>query len=182
MPDITATKNIPFDHLPIIRGGFIFFYLSLTALALAIAGAGGLFLLDRAQTQTQRELIADVEAKEESVRPEMVDEIIDLDRRISHLKSLLAHHPSPVAVLRLIEANTHPQVRFLNFNFDAEERTVQLKGETTNYAVLAQQIAILEGNTLLERVIFGGLSLTTEGTISFQLTLITKPELFRAPL
>ena len=162
-----------------IESSFIIFYISLTALLLSLAGYGGLFFLNRAQVRARDALIAQVEAKEESIRPQVIDQILELDRRIKNIKFILAGHPAPSAAFKFLELHAHPQVHFLNFNFTAGERKIDLTGEAPHYAVLAEQVSLFERAGLIERVDFNGLSVTGQGTINFKLALIVRPELLQ---
>lgn len=95
------------------------------------------------------------------------------------MRTLLARHVFPSNVFKLLEADTHPQVRFANFNFVADSRKLEMTGETTSYALLARQISLLERDPQVEEVQFGGLAFGPSNLLGFKLTIIFKQSLLQ---
>ncbi|QQG45673.1 MAG: hypothetical protein HYW89_02010 [Candidatus Sungiibacteriota bacterium] len=179
MADLLLKKESPEAKFRIERGSSFLFYLVLALFFLGLAVYGGLLLLNRGQERAREELTAQVRLKEEDLRPELLNQIFILDKRLKNLRTLLARHIFPSNTLRLVEADTHPQVRFLNFNLSTDSRKLEMSGETTSYAVLARQIALFERDPQVERVEFGGLSFGTNNLLGFKLTLIIKTSLLQ---
>lgn len=93
------------------------------------------------------------------------------------MRTLLSQHLFPSNVLRFLEINTHARVRFLNFNFGADSRKLDMTGEAATYAALAEQIAVLENDPNVEAVEFGGLSIGAKNFVNFKIAVIFKPAL-----
>lgn len=126
----------------------------------------------------ERDLIAaQNREKEESLRPEELESVAVLDRRLKNLRALLDNHPFTSNAFTVIEHNTHPQVRFTTFNFTADSRKLDMSGETTSYSALSRQIAIFERAAQIERVEFGGISTAEGKSVGFKLSIIFKPTL-----
>ncbi|OHA02681.1 MAG: hypothetical protein A3J10_03625 [Candidatus Sungbacteria bacterium RIFCSPLOWO2_02_FULL_54_10] len=159
------------------RGVSLFFIVAASALVLAAAGIGGLFVLNRAQESQRDEFIAQNRIKEESVRPELLQQVVLLDRRLKGVRTLIGEHMFTSNVFGVIEKNTHPQVRFLNFTFSADSLKLDMSGEAASYRALSRQIALFEQEPQIERTEFGGLSATSDGLVGFKLTLTFKPTL-----
>lgn len=159
------------------RGGSLFFAGSLTLLILTLASMGGLILLNRTKAGERDQIAGQNRDKEQSLRPEELESVGMLDKRLKNLRVLLDNHLFASNIFKVIEQNTHPQARFTTFNFTADSRKLDMSGETASYSALARQIAILERAAQIERVEFGGLS-TAEGKgVGFKLSIIFKPTL-----
>lgn len=174
---VKQNTSAQFSRFNFERGGSLFFAVSFTVFILTLVGLGGLILLNRAKI-TERGRIADQNrAKEESLRPEDLESVAVLDRRLKNLRALVDNHTFASNVFKVIEQNTHPQARFTTFNFMAESRKLDMSGETTSYSALSRQIAMFERASQIDRVEFGGLS-TSEGRfVGFKLSIIFKPTL-----
>lgn len=135
--------------------------------------------MNRAQEKARDELIAQVKTKEEELRPELLNQIFLLDTRLKTMRSLLSQHLFTSNVFAFMEANTYPQIRFLNFIFSADARKLDMTGEAVSYAALAEQIAALERNPNVDTVEFGGLSLGTKNLVNFKIAIIFKPALLQ---
>jgi len=159
--------------------GIMAFYASITIFVLVIAAYGGLLLLNGAQKRAREQIIEQVKVKEESIEPGLINQIFTLDKRLKNIQLLLGAHVFSSNIFRLLENNTHPQVRFLNFNLNTEIQKIDMVGETSSYSILASQIAILERDPQIERVEFGGLSLGGNNLLGFKLNLQFKPSLIQ---
>ena len=159
------------------RGVSLFFFIAAVALLLVIAGIGGLIVLNSAQESQRDEFISQNKAKEESIRPELLQQVVLLDNRLKGVRTLIEDHIFPSNIFSVIEKNTHPQVRFLNFTFAADSLKLDMSGEAASYRALSSQIGLFEREPQIERTEFGGLSATGEGLVGFKLTLTLKPTL-----
>ncbi|MEK7541779.1 MAG: hypothetical protein AAB533_02955 [Patescibacteria group bacterium] len=159
------------------RGVSLFFPVAVVACAAVVAAIGGLLALNRVREAEREEFVAQNTIKEESVRPELLAQISLLDRRLKGVRGLLDEHTLTSNIFRMIEADTHPQVRFLNFIFSADGLKIDMTGEAANYRALSQQIGIFERDPQIEKTEFGGLSATSEGLVGFKLSLTVKQAL-----
>lgn len=179
MPDFLLKKEHPTPTLRLDRTGSALFFVSLGLFLLILAAYGGLWLLNRAQHQTILTLREQIQSKEEDARPELINQILALDQRLSNIRAILGKHVFLSNIFRLIEKGVHQEVRFSNFNLSANSRKIDLTGEAASYAALARQIALFEQDPQIERVEFGGLTLSGENLLGFKLTLTFKQALLQ---
>lgn len=158
------------------RGGSFLFYLSLAAFLFVASTSGGLALLNRAQEEAMTVLTEEVKDKDKGLRTDLVNQIFLVDQRLKNLRQLLSEHTASSNVFGLLEKDTLPQVRFLNFNFDVSARKLDMSGEAASYSVIARQIGVFERDPNIERVEFGGLSLSGSNA-GFKVALIFKRSL-----
>ncbi len=180
MVDLLSKKEeSAFKRIPLQESGTALFYISLALFFLALASYGGLFVLNRGQQETARVLNDEIRVKEENLNPAIINEIFSLDKRISQMRTLISGHIFTSNLLRLLEERTHPKVQFTSFNFNRESRKVDMAGTAASYAVLAEQIGLLERHPQIERVEFGGLAQTAQGSVGFKTTLLVKESLLQ---
>lgn len=177
MADLLTKKEPYISTLQLKRGGSFLFFVVLAVFFVMAASSGGLALLNKAQSAAQETLWEEVRGKEGSLRTELLAQIFLIEQRLRNLRLILAEHVFTSNVLRLLEQETLPQVRFLNFNFDAASRKLDMTGEAASYSILARQIGVLERNPNIERVEFGGLAIGGNNLAGFKLTLIFKKSL-----
>ena len=156
-------------------GGFPFSMVSIVVFVVVLGAMGALLVLNGRMSAQKEELVAQNKIKEESLRPELIEQIITLEDRIKGIRGLLSRHPYSSNIYRILEANTHPQVEFTSFSFSSGTLKVEMAGETSSYRTLARQITFLERDPQIEDVQFGGLSATGPGVIGFRLTLTLRP-------
>jgi hypothetical protein len=139
----------------------------------------GIAVLSQGRERQKAQFIEQNKIKEESLRPELLEQIATLEQRLENTRALLSAHPFVSNVFRVLEADTHPQVRFSNFAFSRDALKVDLSGEASSYRVLARQIGIFEQDPQVQKVDFGGLASTGEGLVGFKLTLTFSPSLLQ---
>lgn len=163
-----------YDFRPLQVGGSIFFYIALALFFVTVASFGGLLLLNRAQKEARQTLLEETSQKEDNLRSDLVKQIFLLDQRLRNLRSLLAGHIFSSHVLKILEEDTLPRVRFLSFGLDVTSRKIDMTAEAVNYATVAQQIGVLEQDPRVERVEFGGLSAGVNSLAGFKVTVTLK--------
>lgn len=176
MANLIDAKSPLEERLRARQGGSSWiFYTSLLLFFLAVALYGGLIFLNRAQDRARAEIMEQVRLKEEDLRPELSEQILRFDAQLKNIRTVLSQRNFPSAVTGLLEKTVHPQVRFLTFNFSAQDRLVTLGGEAASYTVLTQQIAALERAQGVEKVEFGGLNQGSNNLVNFRLMLTLAP-------
>lgn len=180
MPDLLARKEAVATQIH-KRGqeGSIIFFVALLLFLMATGAYGGFLLLEKAQKTTEEELLSQIQEKSKNLRPELIEQIFLLEERLKNINTLINQHTFASNVFKVIEADTHPSVRFTNFAFIPENYTVSMSGETVSYAILSRQVNILERDPLIEKVDFGGLALTGNNTLGFNTTITFRPTLIQ---
>ena len=158
--------------------------LSLSAISIGffvvvLAATAGIAVLNQRREAQKTQFIDQNKIKEESVWPELLMQIASLETRLKNARALLTNHPFASNVFRVLEQDTHPQVRFSNFSFGRDGLKADMSGEAASYRVLARQIGIFEQDPQIQKVDFGGLSTTGEGLVGFKLTLVLQASLLQ---
>ena len=158
------------------KGAFALFF-GLFFFVISISGYAGLYYLNKSQEATQEQLIQQIRQKEDDLRPKLLDEIFSLQKKIKLILGVLSSHQFSRNTFDLIERDTHPRVSFDSYTFSPKNYQIHLKGEADNYAVIARQIAFLEGDKEINKVEFGGLTLKENNRVSFTMTIYVMPTL-----
>lgn len=150
-------------------------YAAVLIFVVSISAYGGLYFLNKSQEGAQAVLIQQVLQKEEDLRPEGLDAIFALQKRLKSIGLVISSHSFSANTFSLIENNAHPRVAFTTYLFDGEVNKVVLQGEAENYQTLAKQISLLESDVNINKLEFGGLSVRDNGRVVFNLTLYLLP-------
>ena len=146
----------------------------------SLFATGGVYFYRQLLTRENADLTTKINALEDDIRQQSVNQqILDLDKRLSAAKQLLANHSILSNVFQLLEENTLPQVRFSSFALQADPARLELTGEAISYNTIAQQVRIFEALPSLQDVEFGGLQLGEKGLLKFKMTLGYKSDLIR---
>ena len=157
----SSSQHITFRLISDRKGVFAIFA-SLFIFIVTLAGYAGLFYLNKSQDDTQARLIQQTQQKEDDLRPQVLDKIYALRKKLKTIGSVIATHQFTANTFTMLERDTHPRVTFESYTFSPGTRVIALKGKADNYTVLARQIAFLEGDEQIDKVEFGGLSLGDE--------------------
>ena len=159
------------------RKGAFALFASLFLFIITLAGYGGLYYLNKSQDDTQAQLVQQVQQKEDDLRPQVLDKIYSLRKKLKSITSIIRTHQFIANTFGLLERDTHPRVSFDSYSFSPNDRSIVLKGKADSYSVLARQITFFEGDQQINKVEFGGLSLDQDGRVSFNLTVYVLPTL-----
>ena len=170
------SKNNISDVISDKKGAFALFA-SLFLFIITLAGYGGLYYLNKSQDDTQAQLVQQVQQKEDDLRPQVLDKIYALRKKLKTIAAVIGTHQFTANTFSLLERDTHPRVSFDSYSFSPNNKSIVLKGKADNYSVLARQIAFFEGDQQINKVEFGGLSLGEDGRVSFNLTVYVLPTL-----
>jgi len=127
------------------------------------------FILARQLEEKKQAIKKEIEAFD----PELTKTLTILKQRIDSGEGLLARHVSASTVFELVERNTVQGVYFTNFVFTAtpgETTTIEAKGESPSYAVLAFQSEVLKKSDSILNPNFFDIDLNEKGRVVFGLT------------
>lgn len=159
-------------------GGAWLFPIALLLFFAALAAAGGLFFYQHALTVSTQQWNDQIAAQEADLRPELLAQLTDLSTSLSVARSLLQSHVFASNALLLLQAVTHPSVRFLTFNFNSDSSKLEVSGEARSFQTVAEEVRLVEAHPQVTRVEFGGLSRSASaGPVNFRMTIIFKPTL-----
>lgn len=154
------------------------FLVVLTFFFLALFGSGGVLTFRYAANRKIERLDAERQRLEGELRPHLIDQVLELSRRIEAGRAALGKHIFPSNVFEFLESATLPQVRFTSFGYSFDAKRVDLNAEAASYAILARQIRVLEARKEVEKVDFGGLSLGDRGLVNFKISVVLHEDLF----
>lgn len=163
------------------RGTVLIFYISLGLFAAILIAYLVLLFVNRAQASSRENLLRDVRIRQDELRPELVNQIFILESKLGNIQKLAGGHIFTSNILKFLEKNTLPNVRFLTFDFKSDTRRLEMAGDAANYATLTEQIILLERHPQIEKVEFGGLTLGGNNLVNFRITLVFKPSLLLNP-
>lgn len=154
------------------------FLVALILFFLAVFGSGGVLVFRYVANQKIAELKAEREKLEGELRPNLIDQVLELSKRLEAARAVLGKHIFSSNVFEFLESATLPQVRYTSFGYAFDARRVDLNAEAASYATLARQIRVLEARKEVEKVDFGGLSLGQGGLVNFRISIVFHEDLF----
>jgi len=163
------------------RSGAFALFAGIFFLVISVAVYAGLYLINRSQETTQAQLVVQIQQKEEDLRPNVLDQIFALQKKIENVSGLIGVHGFSANTFTLVERDTHPRVSFESYVFSPKDNTLVMKGVAEDYSVLAKQIAFMEGDKSVDKVEFGGLSLRDDGRVTFSLTVFVMRSVLATP-
>lgn len=155
------------------QGTDYFFILVLIAFFGTLLAWGGAFAYTRSLLSNASNSKVQIGVITQELRQDFGDtKLVLLSDKIAAAKVLLANHVLTSKVFLFLQEKTLPKVSFANFSFASETRQIDMIATAANYQVLADQIAIFEALPQVQRVEFGGLSLSDANAVSFRLTIV----------
>jgi hypothetical protein len=142
------------------------------AIFLLFSSVVSYFTLSGFLKKTEEEAAALASALLQTEEAFLEKEISTAKKKIEDFSFLIDRHLKPSQVFEIVEKNCHPKVWFSRFSLASREKTLRLSGETDNFETLGQQIFILEEETALAKVTLESFSITSEGKINFELSLL----------
>lgn len=174
---ITKQSSFPLVNKSLIDD--ILFIVATIATSAVVIATGGILWYTYYLNNNTELLKQEVARLEEDLRPELINQLLNLDKKMSGLRILLDNHIITSNVFKLLEENTLTQVHFSSFSYFADARKIDLSGEAATYSTLSQQVRLFEALPQVERVDFGGLSKTSAGRITFKMGIVFKQSLIR---
>ncbi len=164
------------------RSGAFALFAGIFFLIISVAVYAGIYLINKSQEATQQQLVAQIQQKEDDLRPKVLDQIFSLQKKIESVFEIIGSHGFSANTFTLVERDTHPRVSFESYLFSPKDNTIVMKGIAEDYGVLAKQISFLEGDQSVDNVEFGGLSLRDDSRVTFNLkihlmrSVLSKPQ------
>ena len=115
--------------------------------------------------------------------PEFIDELRRLDKRIEHSKNIISRHLALSSFFDVLEKATLENVQFKSIRLSANPQgsslDLSLAGLARSYASVALQSDAFGKTEGVKNPIFSQLDLGLAGDISFSVTAILDPEVFK---
>lgn len=171
--EITTKTTIKKTSLLLVAGAVI------CAILAVVVGGGYLYL-----TFSSKRIDRKIEEKEMSSASltkiifEKEAEIIPIKNKISDFGMLISKHKSPFGIFEIIENNTLPTVWFSNLDFNSEEMSVSLSGNTDSFETLEQQMAVFEKEPLFQDMRLSSVTVSEESGVDFAIQFIFQSIVF----
>ncbi len=156
-------------------------FISLFFFIISLAGFAGIYAINKSQDTAQEQLIAQIQQKEDDLRPKLLDQVFALQKKLIAASSILNSHRFQANTFAVLERDVHPRIRFTSYSLSPKEHKISLTGEADNYTVLGEQIAFLQGDQQINKVDFGGLTIDLNNKVSFNLTVFLLPSATAQP-
>lgn len=117
----------------------------------------------------------DISRLSSEVTEEDQDRFVNFYSQLINLKTILEEHPFSSKIFNFLEENTIATVSFSEANISITDRTLSLRGQTDSIKTLAQQLAVFEQSSEVERAILRNISLDA-GKVGFNFILIFKSD------
>jgi hypothetical protein len=168
-PSITATSANVLSNIISIG--------AIAAIIGVFVAMGGLFLYYRYQTTYLGDLIAQRDALEDDLRPELVNRLVFVDSLLASTRALLQSHVYASNIVPFLEQNIHRSAVLTNVDLSVDARKLDIQMDVPSYLVFAEQIRVFEASPFVERVSFGPPAPGEKG-IGFAVTIHLKPAIF----
>ncbi len=152
--------------------------ISVLLLIVSFAALAGVWLYMGVLRGDMDKLSADFDKTKKEFDIASIQDLSGVSVSIDVSKKILQSHIAVSRVMDLLEQNTLPDVRFVNFNYEGgETNLVTLSGDAKSYTTLAEQALVLEGVKNVDSLSLSNLSLRSGGRIGFDLAIVINPVL-----
>jgi hypothetical protein len=110
---------------------------------------------------------------------QMETEAFAVEKMIGDYKILFENRSKTSAFFNNFEAWAHPQISYSAFNLNIDTRTITMKGTTSYFGPIIQQMDIFKNQPMVENYLVSNVKLADSGGVVFDLSLTVKPELFK---
>ena len=100
-------------------------------------------------------------------------------QKIDDFSTLFADHQRASNLLKFLEENSHPKIWFNELELSSKDSQAILSGETSNFEILGQQIAIFQSQVFVRIVEISNLSIGKDGKAKFTVLLTLDPKIFQ---
>lgn len=176
---MAAIEIIPKREIrPILKENIVF-YVSLFLLILSLAIFFFLDYYQRKNLEELRELEQILTRQKTKEEIGLEQKVLGTKRKIENFSPLISAHKKVSKLFSFLEKITHPNIFFYNLDLKAARGRAELKGKTTEFKSLGQQLLTLEEEALIEKTELSDLRIGEEGGIEFSIKLLLKPEIFK---
>jgi len=164
-------------------GSNLFLLISLGIAGLSVLTAGATFGYKLYLENAHAAKAAELTAAEQAINMDTVEDFIRLRNRLVSAQTLLNQHVLVSQFFDVLESRTLETVRFSSLTLQvADDRSAEITmdGVARSFNALAAQSEALAAERHIKRAIFSGISVNTNGTVSFKLSAEIDPRLILA--
>ena len=147
------------------------FYFCLALLIMSILAYFVLeYSLKRAEEEL-KDLKTKISEQQNEENKKLKKDISLVQKKIDDFSIVLNEHKLSSQAFTFIENSTHPEVSFMNFNFDSEGSNLLLSAKTSSFKTLGEQLLIFQGQEDIENIALSNIFLTDKGNVEFSLNI-----------
>lgn len=165
---------------PRSSGNNIFFIVSLIIGLIAVAGAAAVYLYSAYLTNVEKSKAAQVQAAENAVDPDTVQQFVRLRDRLTAADMVLNQHVELSQFFSLLESTTLQNVHYDSLDVtvnDDRSATISLVGEAADFNALAAQSAAFNAQKQFKDVIISGINVGSNGQVDFTVNATLDPSI-----
>ena len=156
--------------------GQVLVLLSLVLIGIVLAG----YFILKSQTAKINSSLEDVNDQISNVRTQedlnLKNEIFEYQIKIKDINFLLSERKRAGDFLNFLSSFVHPNLYFTELNLDMNKGEASLKGMSSDFSTIAQQVNIFQEQEFVQKVELTDVSLAEENGIKFTLELSLFPE------
>jgi hypothetical protein len=117
---------------------------------------------------------------EKSIDNKSIADMSQFGKKLGVVKNIISKHQAISGFINSLASSTVSTVQFIEFNYgDIKDGTlsVSLRGRASSYAAVALQESVFSKTKYFKSTAFSGLNLTTDGLVSFDLTILIDPQI-----
>ena len=146
--------------------------------ALAILSALGVIGYRYYLTYSIGRMGQELESIRQSIAPQAVSELLDLDNRIVTTQNLLRGHKALSPVFAFLEQNTPKTVRLTDFTYTQDNKglEVEMRGEARSFSALALESEAIHKSKDFQNPVFSDIRLDQKGNVVFSMRANLSPD------
>jgi len=109
---------------------------------------------------------------------ELEERAFEFSKKLDSIEYLLENHIYPSKLFAFIEGIVHPRVQITSFRFSVDGSSIDLKGATTGYITLAEQIIFFKNTDTIHDVKISNIKVEKSGKVSFSASFGIDKEIY----
>ena len=105
--------------------------------------------------------------------------LINLSKKIKEFSRVFQEHELVSELFFYLKKDCHSQAQFESLNFDIETHQARIKGITSNFKTLGEQLLVLENSENIKDFQLNEISLSDEGRVNFEIIFSLNQAIFK---
>lgn len=140
---------------------------------------GGIYFYKGSLKASLTGLTRELAELEKKFDPQEIQKIAEVDDALLVAKDFLSKHVHTSRVLELIEKSTLKKIRYTDFKFSTDGRSLALKGRADGYVTLNDQINHFGTVPEVKGIKFSSVAVDADGFVGFSLDLFLDDNILR---
>jgi hypothetical protein len=146
-----------------------------TLFIISIIGAVGMYVYKGMVNSDIQNLESQLALAEKGIDKKSINDMSNFSKKLDTVNNIITKHQVISGFLNNLSSSTVSSVQFIEFGYGdlkGSSLTVSLKGKANSYSAVALQESIFSKNKYFGSMSFSNLNLTSDGMVSFDLTII----------